>query len=112
MGYGYPVNKRHIQGGNDFAPGTVRWVENLPAGDGKKKGRPVVIIGTDGDKVSFYICTSQSSGVRKRYAIVDLMSTGLDHDSFIDLEKRELPKGRFGRKLGSLGDYDMEELGL
>ena len=106
------VNKRHTPGGGQYEPGDVRWVDNLSMGNGQSKSRPVIIVRVDGNDVLYYQCTSQSSATRKRYAIVDTISAGLDHDSFVDLELKRMPKSRLGRKLGHLDDYDMEGLGL
>ena len=107
-----PVNKRHTPGGGQYEPGDVRWVENLSMGNGQSKSRPVIIVRVEGNDVLYYQCTSQSSTTRKRYAIVDTISAGLDHDSFVDLELKRMPKSRLGRKLGHLDDYDMEGIGL
>lgn len=104
----FAVTKRHTPGGGEYNKGDVRWVENLSMGNGQSKSRPVVIVGTEGDDVLYYQCTSQPSVSRKRYAIEDPISAGLDHDSYVDLELKRMPKRRLGRKLGRLSDYDME----
>ena len=84
----------------------------MPAGDGMRKGRPVVIVRNEGDTVICYICTSQPSGTRRRYRVEDIVYAGLDHDSYIDLEPRRVPKKKIGRVLGHLDDYDLENIGL
>ena len=106
------VNKRHTPGGGQYEPGDVRWAENLSIGNGQSKSRPVVIVRAEGDDVLFYQCTSQTSVSRKRYRIEDPLSAGLDHDSYIDLELKRMPKSRLGRRLGHLSDYDMEGISL
>lgn len=106
------VNKRHTSGGGEYNPGDVRWVENLSMGNGQSKSRPVVIVKVEGNDVLYYQCTSQPSACRKRYEICEPIFAGLDHDSFIDLELKKMPKIRLGRKLGHLSDYDMEGINL
>lgn len=106
-----PVNKHHSERGQ-IVPGDVIWVENLSMGNGQFKSRPVVIVKVEGGEAVYYQCTSQSSAVRRRYEIMDISSSGLDHDSFVDLEPKRLPISRLGRRLGHLGDYDLEGLNI
>lgn len=105
------VNKRHTPGGGTYAPGDVRWVENMPAGD-RTKSRPVVIKKEEGDSVVIYPCSTQNLSYRNRYQLQVPEAAGLDRNSYVDLAPIKLAKTRLGRRLGHLDDYDMEGLGL
>lgn len=108
------VNKRHCSDGRGSVPcpGEVWWVENLPMGSGQTKSRPVVVMAVSGDSVTYCQCTTKSSAVRQRYALMDPEWAGLEYDSNIDLERHKMPISRLSRRLGMLCDMDLEGLGL
>lgn len=83
-------------------PGEIWWVSNLEG----IKDRPVLIMGHNGNTYSYRKCTSQLSPTRNRYVIEDYLEAGLDKQTYVDPEIRNIDRNRIVRKIGELSDYD------
>ena len=91
--------------------GEVWFAKDIPFDDGiNRKGRPVIVLGIDGEYVSCYRCTSKNAPYRNRYPIVDLDSSGLDVDTYVDLERSSVPNSKLVCRLGRLSKSDCEHL--
>ena len=89
-------------------PGEVWWVSML---DGIKD-RPILVISCDGDVVRCRKCTSQTSAFRQRDLIEDCLEAGLDKTTYVDPEKRTIPRDRLVRRMGELSEYDRTKFGI
>jgi len=87
----------------------VWWVNNLSYGDGfNSKGRPVVVVAVSGDAVTYRKCTSQTCYGRERYRIIDLMSAGLEKETYVDMETLTMKRDRLHHKMGRLSEHDAD----
>ena len=105
--------KRNLRAANKAckgtpAPGEIWWVSNL---DGIKD-RPILIMDCTSGVVTFRKCTSQISAFRQRDIIEDYYEAGLDKATYVDPERRTIPRIRLVRKMGELSDYDRQKFGL
>ena len=90
------------------APGDIWWVSNL---DGIKD-RPILVLDYASGTVTYRKCTSQASTIRQRDTIEDYYDAGLDKATYVDPERRTIPRTRLVRKMGELSEYDCQKFGL
>ena len=93
---------------NSPRPMEVWWVDMLRYGNGGGKGRPVVVLGTTGDRCTCLPCTSKNGTARMR--LLDPLYAGLDGDSYVTLDPVSLTPNTLSHKLGTLCKDDAEEL--
>ncbi len=94
--------------------GDIWWANNLPfEGSVLNKGRPVLVIGRDGDCFMCLKCTTSGwPYVQKQYRIMDAMSAGLEKDTYLDMEPVRVPGRLLERRMGELSEEDCENLNI
>lgn len=96
--------------GLDPKPGDVFWIRNMKFENHETKDRPIIIVKCSGNTVQYLNCTSQSTS--NGYFILDLISAGLDRNTYVSLIRHTMEKSRMGRKIGHLSEEDIVNLGL
>ena len=98
---------------NNYRCGDVVFANRVPY-DGSilNKGRPIIYLGRDGNRVRYLKCTSQRSMTKEQQEICDLMSAGLLKRTYVEPEIRYLDYSHIEYRLGRLSKEDMEYLGI
>lgn len=87
--------------------GEVWWVENLRfEGGSGSKDRPVVVLSCDGTDARCLRCTTQNTGARRLYKLLDPEAAGMDREPFVELTAITLPAARLSRRMGALCEDD------
>ena len=104
---------KFVKKNNDYRCGDVVFAKCVPF-DGSilNKGRPIIYLGRDGNRVRYLKCTSQRSLVKDQREICDLLSAGLAKRTFVEPEIRYLDCSHIVYRLGRLSREDMEYLGV
>ncbi len=89
-------------------PGEIWWAPML---DGIKD-RPVLVLSCDGDVVAYRKCTSKASASRRRDLIEDCLEAGLDRPTYVDQERRTVPRSGLARRMGELSESDRGKFGI
>ena len=76
------------------------------------KGRPIIYLGREGNKVRYLKCTTQRSNTKDQQRIYDLISAGLLKTTYVEPEVRYLDLSHIEYRLGRLCREDMEYLGI
>ena len=92
--------------------GDVWWVNDLSfSGNPGSKSRPVLIISTCGEgMVNCMEITSQTSSSCAVYELLDYISAGLDHESYVKLQNRQISKNKLTKRIGRLCDEDIDAI--
>ena len=109
---GFGNKKKKAAPLSPIAKGEVWWVDNLSFADNPgSKSRPVLIIGTNGEEMANIMeITSQPSSDYPQYELMDYLSAGLDHESYVKLRVRQISRRKLTRKMGRLVPADLEQI--
>ena len=98
---------------NNYRCGDVVFANCVPFdGSIMNKGRPIIYLSRDGDRVSYLKCTTQRSVTKDQMEICDLLSAGLLKRTYVEPVIRYLDYSHIEYRLGRLCKEDMEYLGI
>ena len=105
--------KKFVKNNSGYRSGDVVYANCVPFdGSIMNKGRPIIYLGRDGNRVYYLKCTSKRSILKDQLEICDLLSAGLMRRTYVEPEVRCLDYSHIEYRLGRLCKEDMDYLGI